>query len=276
MKKALIIAAALFAVGALLFGAGAVMAKGDLSVLNIETELVKIDLTGSDSAGDAFRYTCHAEGMERIIIDAVNADVSVKYGDGDEIGILSDSAEGVEVTQSVDGTLSVTQKKKADFKLFMIDFGRNAREITVLLPSGFAPELTVSTVSGDVEIGAAALGDIKLKTTSGDIRVPSLSCRSFSTKTVSGEIELGAVTADSLDLSTTSGDVDFDLVAAPGGVHLSSVSGDITGGLSGGREDYAVSVSTVSGDTRLASGGQGPIPLSAGTVSGDIDVRFEE
>ena len=275
MKKALIIAACLFALGALLFGVGALLAEGDMSVLNIETGLVKIDLTGSDSAGDAFRYTCHAEGMEQIKIDAVNADVTVRYGDGEEIRILSDSAEGVEVTQSLDGTLVVTQKKKADFTLFMIDFGRNAREITVLLPAGFAPALTVSTVSGDVKLEADTLDETKLKTTSGDISIPSLSCRAFSAETVSGDLELGNLTADTFSVSTTSGDVDFDLAAAPGGVHLSSVSGDMDGTLSGVREDYAVSVSTVSGHTGLVSGGEGPIPLTAGTVSGDIDVRFK-
>ena len=275
MKKALIIAACLFALGALLFGVGALLAEGDMSVLNIETGLVKIDLTGSDSAGDAFRYACHVEGMEQIKIDAVNADVTVRYGDGEEIRILSDSAEGVEVTQSLDGTLVVIQKKKADFTLFMIDFGRNAREITVLLPAGFAPALTVSTVSGDVKLEADTLDETKLKTTSGDISIPSLSCRAFSAETVSGDLELGNLTADTFSVSTTSGDVDFDLAAAPGGVHLSSVSGDMDGTLSGAREDYAVSVSTVSGDTGLASGGEGPIRLTAATVSGDIDVRFE-
>lgn len=274
MKKALIIAACLFALGALLFGVGALLAEGDMSVLNIETGLVKIDLTGSDSTGDAFRYACHAEGMEQIKIDAVNADVTVRYGDGEEIRVLSDSAEGVEVTQSLDGTLVVTQKKKADFTLFMIDFGRNAREITVLLPAGFAPALTVSTVSGDLKLEADTLDETKLKTTSGDISIPSLACRAFSAETVSGDLELGNLTADTFSVSTTSGDVDFDLAAAPGGVHLSSVSGDMDGTLSGAREDYAVSVSTVSGDTGLASGGEGPIPLTASTVSGDIDVRF--
>ena len=275
MKKALIIAACLFALGALLFGVGALLAEGDMSVMNIDTGLVKIDLTGSDSTGDAFRYACHVEGMEQIKIDAVNADVTVRYGDGEEIRVLSDSAEGVEVTQSLDGTLVVTQKKKADFTLFMIDFGRNAREITVLLPAGFAPALTVSTVSGDVKLEADTLDETKLKTTSGDISIPSLSCRAFSAETVSGDLELGNLTADTFSVSTTSGDVDFDLVAAPGGVHLSSVSGDMDGTLSGAREDYAVSVSTVSGDTGLASGGEGPIRLTAATVSGDIDVRFE-
>ncbi len=274
MKKVLMIASALFAVGALLFAGGAVMAKGDMSVLNIETGLVKIDISGRHTS-DAFRYTCPAEGVDLIKIDAVSADTSVTYWDGSGICVLSDSAEGVVVTPGTDGTLTVTQKERTGFKLFMIDFGRNAGDITVMLPSGLKPDLAVSTVSGDVEIGVTKLGGVRAGTASGDIRADSLNCGPFSAETVSGDIDLGAVTADTLSVSTTSGDVELDYADAPGGLLLSSVSGGIVGTLSGAREDYTVSVSTVSGESGLIGGGTGPVKLSASTVSGDIDIRFK-
>lgn len=274
MKKVFTTALILFVLGALLFAGGAVLAHGDLSVMDMETDFVAIDFT-PDRWGGGVEYTYPAGDVERIVINAISDNVRVGYADDKLIHVLAGSERDVAFSPSEDGTLTVRQKKSAGFKLFSLDFGGGFHAVTVLIPQGFAPDLTVSNVSGDMLVDAGKLENVRLETTSGDVDVPSLACNVFRIGTVSGDVDLGTVRADAVEISTTSGDVDFAHMDSPGEIALSSTSGDIDGALADAREDYTITVSTVSGDCSVRSGGSGPRALNVKTVSGDIDIDFE-
>jgi hypothetical protein len=80
---------------------------------------------------------------------------------------------------------------------------------------GGGPDIDASSVSGDLEVGAATLKDAEFETVSGDIRIDASSAPQgrLEAKAVSGDIEL-RIPADAgadFDVSTFSGDIRNDL-----------------------------------------------------------------
>ncbi len=143
----------------------------------------------------------------------------------------------------------------------------------------------IQTASGDIEAEGCS-GSLTAQSVSGDISL-KLDDGRISVTTVSGDLELEAQSLGGLDAGTTSGDISVELKSAPAGdIRLASVSGDVEMEIPDGA-DIALEAATASGDiecglelsernqtSRRLTGkmGAGRVAVSIKTTSGDIDV----
>lgn len=158
-----------------------------------------------------------------------------------------------------------------------VDLPRKA--LTVFLPSGLTlKNITVETVSANVELMGGSTDTLTVSTTSGGIVGPGLPAAEYTFGTVSGNISLSALPAgdSSITCETVSGEVNIDCSAHPDEVSFNGVSGGLCLTLPEGSCRYELDFETVSGDRvtdRFVSGGEDICRISAETVSGDVELR---
>lgn len=137
--------------------------------------------------------------------------------------------------------------------------------------------LRVTAGSGDVYLGGAALsGRLSGQTGSGTLYVRELSAAGVSLTTGSGTLYLMDSAADAAALETSSGEVTLEKTELAAG-EVVTASGDVWADLPGREEDYALTLSTASGEitgARESAGGEKS--LSIRTSSGDIRISFDE
>lgn len=146
----------------------------------------------------------------------------------------------------------------------IFSFGIRGGYVEIYVPAGFAGDLLVSTISGDIKTNRAfeQMGQVSLSTVSGDILFQKVAANDVKMSTVSGDIAVTDLTGNAA-MSTTSGDIRVE--KETGAFTVSTVSGDVTLG------EGAVcgTASTTSGDVRiLCKELQGDVSVS--TVSGDV------
>jgi len=145
--------------------------------------------------------------------------------------------------------------------------------------------LKINTASGDIEVSDCS-GDLAFQTVSGDVSA-SLS-GNVQGQTVSGDIDIKAEKLGEIKINSTSGDIQFNgLLSEDNKSAIATVSGDVSIGLTSG-SSAMIEAGTVSGDidcglelaesrksSRSLSGklsdGQGSLKVK--TVSGDIEIN---
>ena len=158
-----------------------------------------------------------------------------------------------------------------------MDLPRKA--LTVFLPDTLTLDnITVETVSANVELMGGSVDSLTVSTTSGNITGPGLLAEDYEFGTVSGDISLTALPADGsdIDCETVSGEARISCTAAPDEVSFNSVSGDLRLTLPEGSCRYTLDLSTVSGDRDtdgFLSSGDKLCVITAETVSGDVELR---
>lgn len=154
--------------------------------------------------------------------------------------------------------------------------------LTVGLPRRLT-ELTVSTVSADLNAENLDAEKLKMETVSGDGDV-SGELQSLKWESVSGDLDFRGRSA-AAKINTVSGNVDLDLGATPDQLTMEAVSGDLRVTVPGERSFHLQS-KTVSGDleshlplTKLGkkewqySAGGVPAEFQMETVSGDVSLQ---
>lgn len=90
---------------------------------------------------------------------------------------------------------------------------------------------TISQVSGDFSMKNVKVdGDISVNTVSGDVEIENVSCKEFALRSVSGDVEAQEFYPESIILNSVSGDVDIVNSDASRPItvkHKKSISGDI-------------------------------------------------
>ena len=143
--------------------------------------------------------------------------------------------------------------------------------------------IEASDVSGDAVSFVSRSGDIDVKTlragsllllgsTSGDVCVTDCTgARQFKLSTQSGSAEVSETSAEQVEVETVSGDV--RLRAISGALTVKTISGDVDAAES---ESPAISLVTVSGDTRWAMPSAFSGAFSGTTVSGDLSLSLPD
>lgn len=218
----------------------------------------------------------------------LNGDITVTAGTGDRVEIVGVKRGSrryfdrvtIEIVEASDGIVACAMFEDLDMECSengMRSRGRDDRDrdwddvsidMQVRLPRGM--RLSAGSVSGDVSVTGAE----------GDVRVSS----------VSGDVEALRLRASSVRATSVSGDVlvSIDAFSGDGGLHFTSVSGDVVAELPKNL-NADVSMRTVSGslDTEFpitlngrmrrssmeARIGQGGRELNVTTVSGDVTLR---
>ncbi len=160
-----------------------------------------------------------------------------------------------------------------------VSLGDDSCRLSLGLPAGMLESARIQTFSGDVAFSLPA-PEVSIQTTSGDVDV---SVASDSTKaavggeragkmavvTVSGDLDVRGEFARA-DMTTTSGDVDYRGTADQ--LTITTVSGDVEAESCSAR----ISVSVVSGDVDLTLTSPGPAEVKAASVSGDVEIRLAD
>ncbi len=227
------------------------------------------------------------ENFENIEIDEIECDVIfLPSKDGKCRVEATESEKIISETEVVGNTLTVTRKDTRAWyeRIGFVWWGDMT--LTVYLPAREYGELTLKTVSGNIDLRenfsfrsanvASTSGDIEffcsaeeglhLESTSGDITLNNSSVGADAkVKTVSGDITLRSVNARSLTLQATSGDIEADNVIISGKIYAKTVSGEIDFSAS----DAAVlEIKTTSGDVKCSL--LTPKNIRANSTSGDI------
>ncbi|MGI5985819.1 MAG: DUF4097 family beta strand repeat-containing protein [Oscillospiraceae bacterium] len=136
--------------------------------------------------------------------------------------------------------------------------------------------IDVDTVSGEISLSRIPkFIPISLETTSGEVYAEDIEAENIKVESVSGDIIITNVSGQKANLSTSSGDVDLN-GADFAALIFNTISGDISGTVSGSSDDYTVYTSTLSGSSSLSSHrGRGEKTLDLSSTSGSFDIRFK-
>ena len=252
MKKLAIIGAVILLLGVLAAAGGFIAAKGDISVLDVDGGFWRIE-TGRASETERVERTFMPDGLKKIEVSTISDSVKVGISEDGLVHISYTAGNYKDyVLNDINGTLSIIEKRTHSYSIFNFDFGARSAETSVLIPEGLTPELDVSSVSGSAELIANG-GAVTLETTSGSVRLEG-AAKTLNVNTVSGSVRLSGFSADKITIET--------------------VSGSVTGSLSGSQEDYAVDFSTVSGSCNREKKSTGSKKLEVSTVSGSVQLSF--
>lgn len=155
------------------------------------------------------------------------------------------------------------------------------KQLTLLLPASLELEdISISTVSANVETDTLNARAITLNTVSGNIDAAAASAARVKIDSVSGNVKLSADRIDDLKADSVSGDVTLRFDRMPASIDADTVSGDLTLLLP---EDagFSVRIDSVSGRVKgnlsmTPNGkdsyirGDGRCTITADSVSGDV------
>lgn len=180
-----------------------------------------------------------------------------------------DITEGMGI-YSVSGEISILNCKSKTLETGSTsgEIDLAALETDSIKASSVSGGLNLSDISGSIPVTLAS--------TSGEVYAENVNTKNLGIETISGEITLKNVDGLKASLSTTSGGAELagaDFTE----IKFKTVSGEISGTVSGSAEDYTVYTDTVSGSDSLSSHkGSGDRTLDFSSVSGSFDVGFEK
>lgn len=249
---------------------------------------------------DSFSYALTEQKISTIEISVSNADLKITETDGDLMSGELYAGSSTRLQHEVVGDMlkiEAVHRRKWNFGFFN---WISDRELNISVPKGYALDIRVRGVSGDVDVALSEVKGFQAETVSGEIhgrlgRAESVRTTTTSGMTdvkvssgtldaemtsISGEIELEAENVDQLVAETTSGDIEIrateTLIRSEGIV--TSISGDIE--LRGVPKDLGLDLRTISGELSVwdmtaektvSRSGEGM--LRAETTSGSITVK---
>ncbi len=214
-------------------------------------------------------------GLDSIVIDCKEDDITLRPADGDEIRIVQYSMVGRPRDASklrIDkaGSRLEIQRDSEWWNSIFSLLNRRSR-LEIYIPEAYNKKLTVNTVSGDLDLaGDWTLSELRVKLTSGDISVAGPTFETAHIETVSGDIQAEGVRGPH-EILSTSGDI--ELSSAGGASTLQTVSGDVYGRYAEITADSKIN--TTSGDIEIELGGKMP-NLLAKSTSGDVSFAWNK
>ena len=186
--------------------------------------------------------------------------------------VYSNKGNGELDVTSKNGKTEVKENLKKRFFL-SIDFEDDSSSISLYLPSSMIHDLEIENVSGDINTyNKIEANNISIKTISGDINLLDIYANSINLSTVSGEITTGEIdNLDAVTIKSTSGEISIDGITSKNGT-IGNTSGDIEILIADITDDFKLS--TISGDIEVRL--QNSSSFAANTTSGNIDINNNE
>ncbi|MDE7220217.1 MAG: DUF4097 domain-containing protein [Oscillospiraceae bacterium] len=230
-----------------------------------------------------------SQALKGIDVQIVNGDVTVLLDNDPDADVrLDGDLENLELRMSDDGVLSVRQGNTASSSFFFLR-GLAAADVELTLPRRFWDFLQISTVNGDVDVGAGLeAGQLSVKTSSGDAQINDVACQDLIFHSASGDMDGGGINSRTVVAETASGDVqmtgvfgtvkaatasgDMELAGTVRELRCSSASGDVDARLQQMPEQ--MELSSKSGDCQVSMPDGEGFTLQFSTVSGELDSDF--
>lgn len=213
--------------------------------------------------------TATFDEVEAIDINGVSNDVRIVKSENDEVKVtyaISDNF-GYYLKQ-IDNKLIIEYDDYREWFEFFGVFSFKDYDLLVEVPEKALENLSVNTISGDIEVKEIDALKTELESTSGDIEA-NVNAGELSASTTSGEINLSGELDGELNASSTSGDISLNSVSAKD-ANISATSGDIT--LKNSTFESA-EADTMSGDVefdKVTCTGD----INIDTTSGEIKLEF--
>ncbi|GGH29032.1 DUF4097 family beta strand repeat-containing protein [Paenibacillus segetis] len=173
-----------------------------------------------------------SDSINNIVINAAMDDIQIERISGDAITLTRLGSQSVQYSErlalntSIDnGTLDITvlELKKQRFTI-------NASydvDLTLSVPDKIFEAITVTTITGDIQLNNIHSINNTLKSETGHVQVNGTDSRLNKIRTVTGDIELDGNTV-SLDLNSTTGEIVIKLAELAGDIQANTMTGDIT------------------------------------------------
>ncbi len=198
----------------------------------------------------------------------INGDVTIHLDSDPEADIrLDGDLENLELRVNDDGVLSVRQGNTAVSSFFFFR-GLAAADMEITLPRRFWDFVRISTVNGDVDLEMGLeVGQLSVRTVSGDVQFRDASCQELIFHSASGDLDARGISSGSVTAETASGDV--ELAGGFGAVKIGTASGDID--ITGSVQELRCS--SASGDVE-ADLQQMPVQMDVASKSGDCEITL--
>lgn len=213
-KNWLIAAAALVAVGVILFVTVMTVYHWDFSLLStdrLETNTYEI-----------------GEDFDDIKLDTETADILFAASNDGVCRVVCCEEENMKHSVGVqDGTLTVTV---ADDRAWYehIGFSFRSPKITVYLPKAEYGSIVIKESTGDITVNAISAGTLDLSVSTGEIALSDVTCKGDIKATVStGDIRAVNTACQNLISTGSTGDISLKNTTASGEISLERSTGDI-------------------------------------------------
>ena len=252
----LIAAAALFCVGAILFGGVMTVLKWDFTKLST----TKYEI-------NAYEIT---EAFTGIFVDTDTADVIFKVSaDGKAKVECFEETKDKHTVSVQDGMLTISNKSE---KAWNDSFGINftAPKITISLPQAELESLKVDLATGKVTMEKLNVGNLDISTTTGKVSLTDITCKNLTSTGSTGDIDLkNVVAAEKFSITRNTGNISFDDCDAAA-ITATTNTGDIEGSL---RTDKVFIAKTTTGKINLPETTTGGT-CKLSTNTGDIEITI--
>lgn len=256
-----------------------------------------------------------SEAFSDIVIDCERSRVVLLPAEDGVCRIEAEESEKCSLSAEVSyGTLNIRQKNSAKWNIGIFNFNFaafRAYKLNVYLPQSEYRELSVTNVSGGIEVGkglvflnakletvsggvklhSAVRSNVSMNSVSGGIEASGFECEILTANCTSGGINLKNIACGTARIDCTSGGIELTRVTASGELRVETVSGGITFDCCDGGSIHAEAVSggikgsllspkrfitdTVSGKISVPADGEGGV-CELETVSGRIEITIAE
>lgn len=198
--------------------------------------------------------------VDLIKINTKNADVRFVFTDEDVItATVYGSKDNKPTIDLINGTFDIDYA----YSTFCFGFCFDNSYIEIALPKDYTKDISVTSISGDVDIHPFQLKKLLIDTVSGDINIGSFYEGKITS--VSGEIEIDSF--DEGDVKSTSGDISIGNVNKM--LNAETVSGEIS--INDMNLKANSKIKTISGDVDISR--INDVFIETSTRSGDVDVK---
>jgi lia operon protein LiaG len=142
--------------------------------------------------------------------------------------------------------------------------------IDLAVPRSYGKDLSVRTVSGEVDMDDHTLSGLSVTTTSGAVHLQVMHAARAAVRTTSGELTAAELSGGKTTLTTVSGEIDVRSLS--GDVYARTTSGAVR--LRYAAQPGAVEIGSTSGEVTLLLPAEARFTLDARSTSGDIRCDF--
>jgi len=244
-------------------------------------------------------FTTSAE-ITRIEVDVDNVEVIVEPSDDDGVHVVyfENNRMTYEIKEGSNQKLTIKNKFSNNISDWVgINISEGENYLKILVPSDSKVEIDIEGSNGsisveDIQLSKAliktsnakiSLQDVdvldrfEVKTSNGKIELINVSGNNIIVKTSNGRIEADNVTmADKLELTTSNSAIDVYEISAGNLIELKTSNANISGRITGKKEDFRINSSTSNGSNNLGNSDGGSKSLRVETSNGSIDISFYE
>jgi DUF4097 and DUF4098 domain-containing protein YvlB len=279
------------------------LVAGGLIILGLMIAFLAFALAGfnwnsfnTDLPDEEHIYDYNLADVSSLSVSDLDTDVLIVGTDEDNITITcsENKKDAYTIQLQANGELNIKRSfYKHWYEYIGFNINHKKRTLTVAVPRSFSGEVTVDTMSGDLDLNNFDdLDAVNISTASGQITIKNVTTNhNVEASTMSGDFELDTLhTGEEVTLETSSGEIQLSngeiaenmtVSSLSGNIDLSDtrVSGDSSFDSSSGevRLNYFdaknISITTLSGDVEgLILGDPGNYTITADSLSGTINI----